>query len=88
MDLGFATVGAIVVICYFVAYCVKTLGKIDKWIPAICGLSGLLLGILAFYIMPDFPADDVISAMAVGVSSGFAATGVNQVYKQLKGGKE
>lgn len=84
MDMGFATVGAIVVICYFVAYCVKTFGKIDKWIPVICGLSGLLLGVVGFYTMADFPGNDIVEAMAVGIASGFAATGVNQVYKQLK----
>lgn len=86
MNMDFVTVGAIIVICYLVAYIVKTLGNIDKWIPAICGISGLVLGILGFYIMPDFPANDLLTAMAVGVSSGFAATGVNQVYKQLKKG--
>lgn len=34
------------------------------------------------YSMPDFPADDVINAVAVGMASGLAATGVNQLYKQ------
>ena len=34
-------------------------------------------------IMPDYPAQDYITAVAVGIVSGLAATGVNQVYKQL-----
>jgi len=38
--------------------------------------------------MPDYPAQDYITAVAVGIVSGLAATGVNQVYKQLTGGKE
>ena len=39
--------------------------------------------------VPDFPADDYITAVAVGIVSGLAATGANQVYKQLsKGGEE
>ena len=36
-------------------------------------------------LIPDFPAYDPITAAAVGVVSGFAATGVHQVYKQIKG---
>lgn len=84
MDFGIATVAAITIICYLVGAIVKTCPLDSKWIPVICGVFGIGLGILAFYIkMPDFPADDVITAAAVGCASGFAATGVNQVGKQL-----
>ena len=34
--------------------------------------------------MPDFPANDVINAAAIGVVSGLAATGINQIGKQLQ----
>jgi hypothetical protein len=34
--------------------------------------------------MPEFPASDLLTAIAVGIASGFAATGVNQVFKQLR----
>lgn len=34
--------------------------------------------------MPDFPAGDYITAVAVGIVSGLAATGVNQCVKQMK----
>ena len=37
------------------------------------------------YIMPDFPAGDIITAIAVGIVSGLAATGAHQIYKQLSG---
>ena len=33
--------------------------------------------------VPDFPAGDPVTALAVGIVSGFAATGVNQAAKQL-----
>jgi len=33
--------------------------------------------------IPDFPATDYITAIAIGIVSGLAATGVNQIYKQL-----
>ena len=85
MDLGFATVAAITVICYLIGTAAKAIKGLDnKWIPIICGAVGLVVGVAAFYLsMPDFPADDPITAAAVGIASGIAATGVNQVYKQL-----
>lgn len=43
---------------------------------------GGVLGVAGLYTMPDFPAGDVINAVAVGMASGLAATGVNQLYKQ------
>jgi hypothetical protein len=49
----------------------------------ICGCVGAVLGIAGLYLMPDFPATDAINALAVGIVSGLAATGVNQIYKQL-----
>ncbi len=85
MDLGIIGVGAITVICYLVAECVKAVGNINKWLPVICGAVGAALGIVGMFVMPDFPAHDVITAAAVGVVSGLAATGVNQIYKQFKG---
>ena len=42
-------------------------------------------GLVALYVgMPDFPATDPITAAAVGVASGLAATGLDQAVKQLK----
>ena len=34
-------------------------------------------------IMPEFPATDYITAVAVGIVSGLAATGAHQAVKQL-----
>ncbi|MFQ9093825.1 MAG: phage holin family protein [Ruminococcus sp.] len=34
--------------------------------------------------MPDFPVQDVLSAAAVGIVSGLAATGANQIFKQFR----
>ena len=41
------------------------------------GLAGLYLG------LPDVPAADPVTALAVGIVSGLAATGINQMAKQL-----
>lgn len=86
MDFGIAGVAAITVIAYLIGSAVKATTLDNRWIPSICGTVGGILGILAMRIMPDFPATDYITAVAVGIVSGLAATGVNQIGKQL--GKE
>jgi uncharacterized membrane protein HdeD (DUF308 family) len=84
MDFGIASVAGITVICYLVGMLVKATGLDNKWIPVIVGIMGGALGILGLYIMPDFPATEWITAAAVGIVSGLAATGVNQMVKQIK----
>ena len=80
----FATVASIVVVCYFIGELAKRTPIDNKWIPVICGGFGLILGIVGMYTIPDFPANDIIGAMAVGISSGMGATGAHQIYKQLR----
>ena len=85
MSFGIGEVVAITVICYLIGMIVKVSAIDDKFIPAIVGVFGGILGVVAFLIgMPDFPATDVITAIAVGIVSGLAATGADQIYKQLK----
>lgn len=82
---GIFGVAAISVICYLIGQGVKVSPLDDKYIPIICGVSGGILGVVGYVIkMPDFPATDIITAIAVGIVSGLAATGLNQIYKQLK----
>ncbi len=85
MEFGIASVAAITVIAYLIGMASKNISAIDdKWIPVICGVSGAVLGVIALLIgMPDFPANDIINALAIGIVSGFAATGINQITKQL-----
>lgn len=85
MEFGIATVAAITAIVYIVGMVVRATALDNKWIPVICGISGIILGIVALYTgVPDFPATDTLTAAAVGGASGLAATGINQVAKQLK----
>lgn len=84
MDFGIASVAAITVICYLVSRGIKATKLDNKWLPVISGLVGGILGVVGLYVMPDFPSSDIITAIAVGIVSGLAATGVNQIYKQLK----
>lgn len=83
-SLGIAVVAAIVVLCYIFGEVAKASALDNKWIPIVCAVSGIVLGIVSLYVMPDFPATDVVTAAAVGGASGLAATGVNQAVKQLK----
>ena len=84
MEFGMAGVAAITVIAYAVGLVVKASPVADKWIPVICGAVGGVLGVAGMFIMPDFPAGDYITAFAVGIASGLAATGADQVIKQMR----
>lgn len=87
MDFGIASVAAITVICYLVGLTVKaTPYNNNAIIPVVCGLVGGLLGVACLALaVPDFPASDPVTAVAVGIVSGLAATGINQAAKQLSG---
>ena len=86
MDFGIAGVAAVTVICYLVGLVVKASPfNNDKYIPIACGVTGGMLGIGALYLgLPDFPAGEPLTAAAVGIVSGLAATGMDQALRQLK----
>lgn len=84
MEVGVTGVVAITVICYLAAMAVKATEVDNKWLPVICGVIGAALGVVGMFYMPGFPATDIITAVAIGIVSGLAATGADQVYKQLK----
>lgn len=89
MDFGYLVCITLVAICYAVGYCLKKANWLDdNYIPAMVTALGIILGIVAFIIkMPDFPAHDIITAIAVGAISGLASTGINQLHKQLTKGR-
>lgn len=86
MDItSLGTVMAIVVITYLVGLGAKNISAIkDEAIPVIVGVCGGILGVVGMFVMPDFPAHDILNAIAIGIVSGLASTGVNQVWKQAK----
>lgn len=86
--LGITGVAAITIICYLVGNLVKCTALDNKFIPVICGAFGGALGVVGMITIPDFPATDYITAIAVGIVSGLAATGINQAVKQLSEKKE
>lgn len=81
--MGITSVAAITIICLLIGLWCKTSPLDDRWIPCIVGTVGCALGAVGWKIMPGYPADNLLTALAVGVVSGLAATGAHQIYKQL-----
>lgn len=81
-----ATIPCIIVICYVVGIAAKAIPQVsDNLIPVIVSVAGGILGVIGMYVIKDFPANDVLNALAIGIASGLASTGANQIVKQLKG---
>lgn len=79
-----ANVISITVITYCAGLGINASNIIDeKWIPFIVGVMGGILGIVGYNIIPNYPANDIMDAISVGIVSGLASTGVHQVYKQV-----
>lgn len=88
-SLGVATVVAITTICYGLGVVAKIWPQFkDKYIPALCCTAGGILGVVGMLTIPDFPASDYITSIAVGVASGLAATGINQMVIKQPGKEE
>lgn len=87
-DFGIVSVPVIVVLCLLIGKAWKVADRLDdKWIPCVCGLSGLIIGVLIWktngvYHVDWFGIGDPWMAAAVGVVSGFASTGIHQAFKQ------
>lgn len=82
---GIASVAAITLICYAIGMIIKSTEALDnKYIPAIVLVVGAILGAVGMKIIPDYPATDIITAIAVGFASGGTATAINQTIKQLQ----
>ena len=82
--LNYSTIPLIVVICYIAITAIKSTKLDSRWYPLIsCGI-GMLIGVAMFYITPEFiGATSIMVAIVSGGVSGLAATGSNQVLKQL-----
>ncbi len=84
MSFDLVQVVAITVICYLIGMIAKASPIDNKWIPCIVGIVGGILGVVGMYVMPDFPAHDILNAVAIGIVSGLASTGANELVKQLR----
>ena len=75
---------AIVVISYMITETFKMFIN-KKYLPIVAGISGGVLGVISFVLQIDImPVNDIISALAIGIISGLAATGSNQIIKQIR----
>ena len=81
--LGIVAIPVITVIVFLAVEAVKATPLDNKWLPVIAGTFGGILGVVAMFTMTEFPANDYLTAIAIGIVSGLAATGAHQVYKQL-----
>lgn len=62
--------------------------RIKKYIPLIALAVGMIIAGIAHVYEPEFlNATDMVSALITGAASGLAATGSNQIVKQLFGNK-
>lgn len=85
---GMTAVVTVTVICYLAARAGKLLGLPGRWIPVFCGVCGGALGVLGYYTVTGYPAEDLMTAVAVGIESGLAATGAHQAVRRLGPGEE
>lgn len=85
--LTIASVPAIVTVVAALIQFYKLFAKKEilmKIIPMLAGVLGVICGVVVFYLMPDIiPTDNLFVAMIIGGASGLAATGSNQILKQL-----
>jgi hypothetical protein len=82
-SLGIAAIPVITVIVFLAVEVVKATDLDNKWLPVVAGGFGGVLGVVAMFVMPDFPGKDVLTSIAYGIVSDLAATGAHQIYKQL-----
>lgn len=82
--LNYSAIPVIVVICYVAVAAIKTTKINGKWLPLISCAIGALLAAGMFYVTPEFiGAASLTAAVISGAFSGLAATGTNQIFKQL-----
>ena len=91
--MEYISIPCIVVICYVFAELLKVVtGKneiVKRMIPEIVGLIGGGLAVLVFLYYPTFiKAGTIFEAIALGIMSGLASTGTNQIIKQLLKGED
>lgn len=87
--MEYSGIPAIIIICYLIGEIFKLLilkkKSKYKYIPIIVGTSGGLIGLLTFYVSPELlmNVESPIISIMMGIISGFASCGSDQVIKQL-----
>lgn len=87
--MNYLSIPSIMVICYIIAelfkLIIKKQKKLYKGIPIMVGAIGGVIGLIAYLIDPSLVmnSENVLTAIAIGIISGLASTGSNQIIKQL-----
>ena len=85
MNIDWIIVPVIAGLCYGVGLWYKACPKIkDELIPALEATTGAIFGAIAYFLHVSWlEAGDILTALFIGVGSGLAATGANQIVKQI-----
>lgn len=88
MDISaYVDIPIMVIVYFFVEIIKRVFLKTDRqrsMIPVIAAATGAVISILIFIIWPMVSTNvSVLNAFASGAISGSAATGSNQIYKQI-----
>ncbi len=82
--LNYSAIPVIVVICYVIITAIKQTKINSKFYPLISCAIGAALAAAMFFLFPEFiGATTITAAIISGAVSGLAATGTNQIFKQL-----
>lgn len=89
------SIPVITILCYLVGEFFKIVvlrkKKRYKYVPVIVGATGGILGLMIYYVSPELliGTTNPFVALALGIVSGLASTGTNELIKQItKKGKE
>ena len=86
---GMMSIPVITILCYLIGEFFKVVilrkKKRYKYIPTIVGGIGGMLGLIIYYVSPDllFNVTSPFLAVAIGITSGLASTGGNELIKQI-----
>ena len=76
--IQFTSIPAITVAVFLLAECLKAIfPDVKRALPAICGFSGMVIAVICKLTAPVLVQGDILTAVATGIASGFAATGVH-----------
>lgn len=88
MNFTFATIPVVTILVYWILELVKQATNhnetVKRFLPLMATGLGMVFGVVVFYAFPSIdPADNLLFALVAGGVSGLAATGSNQIIKQL-----
>lgn len=75
-------VSAYVMIAYYAAEVCKTAGVRKKWLPIISATGGLVCGVIG-HLISGGAIENIFDSISVGLFSGFAAVGTNEIAKYI-----